>query len=185
MSSLPCAIEELERIERIADGLHLELLKGTGATVEAVSKAMEECAWVHLACHAIQDLRDPTDSALFLSDGKLSLAAIAQKSLKHGEFAFLSACQTAVGHQELPEEAIHLAAGMIMAGYATVIGTMWSIKDKHAPLIAGHVYASLLEGKTPDSRRAAKALHDAVAALRKEVGEDKYEEWAPFVHIGL
>lgn len=146
---------------------------------------MEDYTWVHLACHAIQDIRDPTDSALFLADGKLSLAEIAQRSLKHGGLAFLSACQTAVGHRELPEEAIHLAAGMIMAGYTTVIGSMWSIKDKHAPLIAERVYAGLLEGGVPDSRRAAKALHEAVGYLRTEVGEDKYEDWAPFVHIGL
>jgi CHAT domain-containing protein len=185
MSHLPCALEELNRIEQAAGSIRLRQLSGADATVEAVLSGIEEYSWVHLACHATQDPDDPNQSAFFLHNGKLNLAKITRKPLKNAGLAFLSACQTAAGHKELPEEAIHLAAGMIMAGFPTVIATMWSIKDKHAPLIAEHVYAELLRGGVADSRRSAQALHQAVAHLREEAGEDKYEEWAPFVHVGL
>ena len=58
------------------------------------------------------------------------------------------------------------------------------IKDKHASLIAEHVYAYLLEVGLPSSIKPARAIHKAVANLRGEVGEEKYGEWASFVHIG-
>ncbi|KAF8436642.1 hypothetical protein L210DRAFT_3548852 [Boletus edulis BED1] len=35
----------------------------------------------------------------------------------------------------LTDEAIHIAAGMLFAGYGGVIGTMWSISDKLAPVM--------------------------------------------------
>lgn len=183
--NLPCANGELDKIQEAAGQIQLKQLRDAEATVEAVLSAMDECSWVHLACHATQDVEDPTESAFFLSDGKLSLAKLTKKPLKHASLAFLSACQTARGHQKSPEEAIHLAAGMIMSGYPTVIATMWSIKDKHAPLVAEHVYAGLLEGGVPDTTRTARALHRAVAKLREVAGVGLYEEWAPFIHIGI
>lgn len=33
------------------------------------------------------------------------------------DFAFLSPCQTATGEKHLSDEAIHMAAGMLFAGY--------------------------------------------------------------------
>src|ERR1700733_6751721 len=42
--------------------------------------------------------------------------------------------QTAKGDSKLPEEAIHLAAGMLMVRYGSVVGTMWSIRDDDAPI---------------------------------------------------
>ena len=100
-----------------------------------------------------------------------------------GEFAFLSACETAAGDENLPEESIHLAAGIMMAGYPAVIGTLWSIVDKDAPLVAEKVYARLYNNGSPDSRQAAHALHDAVACLREQ-DEQKFLSWVPFIHLG-
>ncbi|KAJ6529941.1 hypothetical protein DFH09DRAFT_934658, partial [Mycena vulgaris] len=50
----------------------------------------------------------------------------------------LSACQTARGAKGLQEESVHLAAGMLLAGYRGVIATMWSIMDT-LPLIVFQV----------------------------------------------
>lgn len=147
---------------------------------------MAKHSWIHLACHAIQDATDPLKSAFAFQDGMLDLATIMQKSLVHADFASLSACQTASGDEKLPEEAVHLAAGMLMAGYRSVLATMWSIADVDAPLIADEIYATLLKGDgEPDSGRAAYALHDAVAKLRERVGEDApFTRWVPFIHVG-
>jgi CHAT domain-containing protein len=94
-------------------------------------------------------------------------------------------CQTATGDEHLPQEAVHLAAGMIMAGYPSVIATMWSIKDEDAPIVAEKVYAHLLEGGVPNARRAAKALHTAVECLQDKVGVKSFARWAPFIHVGI
>lgn len=112
-----------------------------------------------------------------------------QKSLDHAEFAFLSACQTATGDEKLPEEALQLAAGMLMAGYHTVLATMWSIKDDDAPLIADEVYSRILNASVvpvkADSTRAAYALHQAAQCLREKVGEKEFIAWVPFIHLGI
>jgi CHAT domain-containing protein len=39
--------------------------------------------------------------------------------------AFLSACETAKVHKNVPDEAMHLAATLLFAGFRGVIATMW------------------------------------------------------------
>jgi len=107
-----------------------------------------------------------------------------KQSFSHTELAFLSACQTASGDHKLPEESIHLAAGMLIAGYRSVVATMWSIRDDDAPIIAEKFYRDLIEANG-DSGRAAYALHHAVAHLRDVVGESNFTRWVPFIHLGI
>lgn len=184
-SSLPGTVEELSAIVKSAGSLPITQLVDHAATQEAVLSSIITHSWVHFACHASQDLGDPTASAFYLHDGTLDLGRITKQSMGHKEFAFLSACQTATGDESLPEEAVHLAAGMIMAGYPTVIATMWSIKDNDAPLIAQHTYAEILAGGHADSTKACGALHNAVGQLRQKVGEKAFESWVPYIHIGV
>ncbi|KAF8597399.1 hypothetical protein BDV93DRAFT_596704 [Ceratobasidium sp. AG-I] len=185
LPELPGTVSELKQIEAQVGKLHYTSLNGQYATVEAVLSRLDDHSWVHFACHAKQDPSDPMSSALYLYDGALDLATLTRKSDKRGGFAFLSACQTATGDDKMPDESVHLAAGMLMAGYSTVVATMWSVKDKDAPLIATEVYARLLEGGRPDSRKAAEALHFAVQSLRAKVGNTALMSWVPYVHMGI
>ena len=185
MPSLPGTAVELDRIQEQFQELRVCRLEGLEATPTAVLAAVEDASWVHFACHANQNLGDPIRSAFHLHGGTLSLATITQKQLKHAELAFLSACQTATGDKSMADEAVHLAAGMLTAGFRTVIATMWSIGDEDAPLIAEKVYEHLLEGGVPDSRKAAVAVHKATACLRAKVGVKEIVKWAPYVHIGV
>lgn len=185
LSRLEYTVPELDAIKAHANGVQYLQLDGSNATVEAVLGAMEEYSWVHLACHATQDLDDPTQSAFHLHNGNLTLDAITRKSFKNKGLAFLSACQTAAGDERLPDEAVHLAAGMLMAGYPSVIATMWEIRDVDGPEMSQVVYAELLRDEKMDYKRAARALHRAVATLRGKVAEESFERWIPFMHIGL
>ncbi|KAG9122711.1 hypothetical protein FRC07_000779 [Ceratobasidium sp. 392] len=184
-SPLPGTVAELEAIRAQSNGLRYTQFEGDDATPEAIIAAMEVHDWVHLACHGSQNTADPTKSAFHVHGGTLDLATITRKSMNTASLAFLSACQTATGDEKLPEEAVHLAAGMMVAGYRSVIATMWSIHDSDAPLIAEKVYGSLLEGGVPDARKAATALHHAVGRLREVVGEKEYSRWVPYVHFGV
>ncbi|KAG8749626.1 hypothetical protein FRC12_013330 [Ceratobasidium sp. 428] len=186
METLPGTQPELDQIcLRTKDTMPFTRIDGDQATPSAVLTAMERHSWVHLACHASQNPKKPTASAFHLHGGPLDLAAITRKQLKHADLAFLSACQTATGDHDLPEEAVHLAAGMIVAGYRRVIATMWSINDEDAPLIADKFYAYMLDDTIPDVNKAAKALHFAVECLRNEVGVKEFVRWVPYIHIGL
>ncbi|CUA76306.1 hypothetical protein RSOLAG22IIIB_12188 [Rhizoctonia solani] len=154
------------------------------ATTTSVLDAMEQHDWVHLACHAHQNVSDPTKSGFFLHDGTLDLASINRRSFKNKGLAFLSACQTATGDNMLPDEAIHLASGMLMAGYPSVIATMWSVVDEDAPFVADKVYEQLMKDKRIGNGEVGRALHSAVAGLRSKVGEKDFGRWVAYIHIG-
>ena len=161
------------------------LLEPSIGTVEEVLAVMKEVDWVHFACHGTQDASDPVNSGLCLADRRrLKISDITALSRPRGGLAFLSACQTATGNEHLSDEAIHIAAGMLFAGFASVIGTMWSISDSLAPDVARDVYEQLFRGgQRPDYREAARALHEAVGCAR-ECGAS-FVDWVPFIHLGL
>ena len=161
------------------------LLESSVGTVDEVLALMKEVDWVHFACHGTQDASHPVNSGLCLADRRrLKISDITALSRPRGGLAFLSACQTATGDKRLSDEAIHIAAGMLFAGFAGVVGTMWSISDSLAPDVARDVYEHLLrDGRRPDYREAARALHEAVGCARE--GGASFVEWVPFIHLGL
>ncbi|CCO34026.1 hypothetical protein RSOLAG1IB_11882 [Rhizoctonia solani AG-1 IB] len=152
-------------------------LMGRGATRTAVLEGMDQYDWVHLACHAHQNVDDPTKSGFYLYDGTLDLSAISQRSFRNKGLAYLSACNTATVDEKLPDEAIHLASGMLMAGYRSVIGSMWSVMEDDAPYLADRVYPRLMKDGKVGNGEAGRALHYAVAELREKVGEKEYGQW--------
>ena len=186
LTPLRGVITELEYMkEVIKNSTSVTLLESSVGTVEEVLELMKEADWVHFACHGTQDPTRPTDSGLCLAnERRLKVSDMLTLSRSRGGLAFLSACQTATGDKDLSDEAIHIAAGMLFAGYSGVIGTMWSISDRVAPDVARGVYEELFrDGKQPDGREAARALHEAIKCARDR-GE-AFVDWVPFIHVGL
>ncbi|THU88181.1 TPR-like protein [Dendrothele bispora CBS 962.96] len=189
LTPLPGTVKEVEVIQRYTAPDHTCHHNNELATVEAVLGEISKHEIIHLACHAIQDMENPLNSAFVLYDGRLDLNTLMRMSLQSAELAILLASEMATDNENLQEEAIHLAAGMLAVGYPNVIATMWSIRDNDAPLIADKVYANLL-GSRDNSESQAKltpayALHEAVKHLRKEVGEMNFVRWVPFIHFGV
>jgi CHAT domain-containing protein len=185
-SPLPCTTDEAASISRHFLG-SVTHLGHDQATVEDVVAAMGQHQWVHLACHGIQDdSGDPTKSAFCLYDGRLELSRLIAMSNESAELAVLSACQTAKGDEKLPEEAVHLAAAMLAAGFKSVVATMWSIADEDGPILADALYVALKRQLEMGAGiQVGRALHDAVEELRRKVGEDSFARWVPFVHFGI
>ncbi|KAK6974118.1 CHAT domain-containing protein [Favolaschia claudopus] len=181
---IPGAHKEAEYIQQEAHGkLHVLHLDESNATLDNVQEGMKVSSWAHFACHGVQH-PTPTESALLLAgSSRLTLSNIIKLQLPNADLAFLSACETATGSRKLQDEAVHLTAGMLLAGYHSVIGTMWTIQDDDAPQVARDVYAHLLKASPPDSKQAAEALHLAVQKLQKEGKSFLY--WVPFVHFGV
>ncbi|KZV76176.1 hypothetical protein PENSPDRAFT_570139 [Peniophora sp. CONT] len=187
---LPGAQNECERLRAVMPHHAQTFLVHEQGTVASVLDAMSENHWMHIACHGMQDTTDPTQSAFALYDGQLTLSALMETVADNAELAFLSACQTAVGDEKIPEESAHLAAGMLAVGFKGVIATMWSIGDADAPIIVEAYYKKLLELRSsgdvaPGYTGAAYALHEAAKVLREHVGERNFVKWAPFVHLGV
>ncbi|KZV68464.1 TPR-like protein [Peniophora sp. CONT] len=192
LSPLPGTVVEGERLQEVFSESRItcSALNGEQATTDAVRAFLDHHAWLHLACHGSQDLTDPLQSAFALHDGRLSLADLMTTTADNAELAFLSACQTAVGDENIPEESMHLAAGMLAVGYKGVVATMWSIRDDDAPLVVEAYYKKLLELRASGTlgmgeTGAAYALHEATKCLREKVGEKEFVRWAPFVHFGI
>jgi len=195
MNSLPFVRSEVEKIKRQLEmrQISFSVLDDESATVNCLSQAMEQFPCIHLACHASQNMTDPLKSSIYLHDGPLELSEIMKKNLQNSNFAFMSACQTSKGDKRLPEEVVHLASGMLAAGYQSVVGTMWSIFDEHSPDIAELFYKSLLnnsvtnDGPKIDGRGAARALHDATCRLREKVSDLPFSflTWVPYIHFGI
>ncbi|KAF9239427.1 hypothetical protein BU15DRAFT_61939 [Melanogaster broomeanus] len=98
------------------------------------------------------------------------------------EFAFLSACHTAVGDKSTPDEAIHLAAAMQFAGFKSVVGTMWGVDDAFVHYMVTAFYRNMFESsKRPDFRRSAEYLNKAVKDIVDVVPIDQR---IVFIHIG-
>ena len=168
------------------------LLQGDSVSPDECLKHMEDFSSIHLACHAKQDASEPLRSKFIFHKGKLELQAIMQRNLKNADLAFLSACETSTGQEALQEEAVHLAAGMLAAGYRRVVATMWSIGDKHAPMVASDFYQYLWESRDEgsggqfDGTLSAYALHHAIQQLRDRLDNSDRSllAWIPYVHFG-
>jgi hypothetical protein len=185
-SPLPGTLAEVKAIRRVVGADNLTWLDGAAATSAAVLAQIGQHAWTHLACHAVQDQKKPMESGFLLYDGRISLRALMRRTgAGRNSLAVLSACQTATGDGALPEEAMHLAAGMLMTGFRSVVGTMWSIGDGDAPVVMDALYAHLMNEAHGDSAQSAIALHEAVKRLRDKIGEERFLQWVPFVHFGV
>ncbi|KAF6753804.1 CHAT domain-containing protein [Ephemerocybe angulata] len=193
-TSIPGTTQEVQSIHSMAreEGTRVLKLEGSDVTVGGCLEHMEHFSSVHLACHASQDAADPLQSRFLLHNGSLDLATILQSNLKNADLAFLSACQTSTGEEKLSDEAVHLAAGMLAAGYRRVVATMWSIGDQSAQEVANTFYEYLWSHREGDSdggfdgTLSAYALHHAVQQLRRRLdnSESALLTWVPYVHFG-
>jgi CHAT domain-containing protein len=115
------AVTKSHRINAIYQQVGLTTVKGTSAMMQAANI-------VHLACHGIQDNEDATQSGFCLGDGRLTISKLMELKLDGAFLAFLSACETAKGDKEQPDQAMHLAAAMLFSGFKSVIATMWYVE---------------------------------------------------------
>jgi CHAT domain-containing protein len=94
------------------------------ASVSTVLDKLPEAHILHLASHGYQR-PDPLQSCFAFHDGPLTISALMKLNLPNAMFAFLSACETAKGDQNQPDQAVHLAASLLFCGFRSIIGTMW------------------------------------------------------------
>ncbi|KAF6750936.1 CHAT domain-containing protein [Ephemerocybe angulata] len=194
-SPIPGTTKEVQAIFDKAkeSGVRTLKLEGDAMTVGECLQHMQDFSSIHLACHGSQNATEPLQSRFLFHQGSLELGTILQSNLKNADLAFLSACQTSTGQEKLSDEAVHLAAGMLAAGYRRVVGTMWSIGDRPAQDIATTFYEYLLAHRNGpsaagfDGTLSAVALHYATQQLRLNLdnSERSLLTWIPFVHFGL
>jgi tetratricopeptide (TPR) repeat protein len=156
-------------------------------TKNEVIQMMKQYSAVHFACHAELNC-SPAESRILLSDWEtdpFSVAEIASLKLGHTRFAYFSGCHTASDSDfRLLGEVVNMTGACQLAGFPTVIGTLWHVSDQACASVAESLYQTILtDGGTIDFRRAARGLHFAV---RKEVlGRVSPLVWASYIHSGV
>jgi CHAT domain-containing protein len=93
-------------------------------TMRSLLDTLPSAHLLHLSCHG-QQHPNPLESSFALRDGKLTISSLMKLNLPNAMLAFLSACETAKGDKEQPDQAVHLAASMLFCGFRSVLATMW------------------------------------------------------------
>ena len=116
-------------------------------------------------------------------------------NIRSAQFAYLSACHTASSRDiRLLSESINLSSAVQLAGFPSVIGTLWRVDDTLSVEIATNVYQGMLVDNKLDIGRSAESLHRAALALRDKTRTvprfarkvaDNPLVWAPCIHIGV
>jgi CHAT domain-containing protein len=124
---LPCANQELQNIAgHVPNECLVKLgVSGAPATVDKVVSHLSAASIAHFACHGQQNKENPLESSLILEDGRLKISRIMHESNPNASLAFLCACETAMGDKDLPDEAMHLGATLLFAGFRGTVATMW------------------------------------------------------------
>ncbi|KAG1823197.1 CHAT domain-containing protein [Suillus variegatus] len=178
---------ELELVRRLLPPpptVSFSKITSVDATKSRALCALQDNTWLHLACHGTQKSDEPFKSAFLMRDEPLTLHDITQTDLSRHQFAFLSACETAVGAFSTPDEVIHLAAGLQFVGVKSVIGTLWKVNDNTVQRLVEAFYKNFCGDGTMNSKRAARALHRAVQSLACDT-DIPLDQRIVFVHIGI
>lgn len=156
-------------------------LVGQEAGVEAVASRLAGRGVVHFACHAMTRFDDPGRSALTMGDGQpLTLARMLSLQLEGTRLAVLSACESGMPEVIVPEEKTSLAAGLMLAGVAGVVASLWAVGDQSTMLLVTRLHELRARGADPCSalHGAQTWLRDSTAAALGRWAGDRADEMA-------
>lgn len=206
---------EVMRISGLLSGA--TVLLGADASEEELTRLSESGALsgydtIHLATHALRDVRLPQFAAFVLSqvgnkdappklgapeeltspagaaDGLLMPEEIAALHLK-ADLVTLSGCAT-TGFREFGAY-VGLSDAFLRAGASTTVASLWRVEDRATSLLMQRFYARLAETRPDGSPvRKDEALRDAKLWLRDYVDEEgrtPYRHpayWSSFVLVG-
>ncbi|MFF5003426.1 CHAT domain-containing protein [Streptomyces phaeochromogenes] len=186
---LPLPFARKEALRLVTQVRERKLLAGPTVDRRAVRRALPNHSCLHFAGHARHDPARPARSGLFCHGDQrpalLTVEDIARLRLDAADLAFLSACETARGTARLPDEALHLAGALQLAGFTHVVAAQWVAEDTTAQELTACFYTELRHPDFPDRldpARSAFALHTAVRRIRQQNADPLL--WAAYVHTG-
>jgi len=179
---LPGSRREAEAVARLAQEAgrsESKALVGTEASVKRLLEVLsageaesQSGFWVEMATHGYADPLDPRRCYLLLAGNeRLTLADLQRGHLLQGVRCFAaSGCVTGLGDPHIaPDELNSFAAGVLQAGAATAVATMWSVSDLATCLLMIRFFEEVL---THPEASPAKSLQEASRWLRQASAED-------------
>ncbi|MBD2523993.1 tetratricopeptide repeat protein [Nostoc sp. FACHB-133] len=154
----------------------------------ATNKQLSQYKMLHFATHGFLDSTDPELSGIVLSlidkqgksqRGFLRLTDIFNLNLP-AELVVLSACETGLGKEVKGEGLVGLTRGLMYAGAARVVVSLWSVDDEATSLLMSQFYSQMLQqGKTP-----AAALRAAQLKMWEQEKWRNPYSWSAFTLLG-
>jgi CHAT domain-containing protein len=141
---------------------------------------------IHLATHSVSNLKNPSESSLFLSyknksdyknDGVLRFDEIQNLDLET-KLLILSSCESGVGKTVRGEGSLTLSSAFYSAGAKNVVNSLWKVFDKASKDFMIAFYQHLLAVKSVSSAlRLTKLDYIKRGELPKV--------WAAFIQLGV
>lgn len=137
---------------------------------------------VHLACHGFFRPYEPLESGLLMA-GKRTLNVQDIKAVQmRADLVTLSSCDSALVDPYEPGEPTGLAVAFLESGTASVLGTLWPVLDTTTKLLMSTFYPRLYDRTGNKISTKAKALQQAMLAVREQKQHPYY--WAGFTLTG-
>ncbi|MFD4636988.1 CHAT domain-containing protein [Lentzea sp. NPDC058436] len=155
-------------------------LEGAEATLPAVVWAISQQSVLHFACHGMAAPQEPLNSYLLLADDEqLTIDNLVTNTrLSSVRLVVLSACDTAVAGEVVPQEVVAMPSALIQLGAAGVVAAQWPVADTTAAVLALRFY-ELWDGETEPAdafaatqRWLRTAPRSAVSALLRRRAPD-------------
>jgi len=142
------------------------------ASRRSVLTALPNHNVVHFSCHGMLSPHEPLESRLKLSNSEaVTLRDFLNIDLQGIRLAVLSACETGLSGTDLPDEAISLPTGLIQAGVAGIIASLWSVADFSTALLMVKFY----DAWRNDNFEPSVALRSAQIWLRDTTVKQKVD----------
>jgi CHAT domain-containing protein len=133
-----------------------------------VWKGLKQADVFHAACHGIASSASPLDSALLLAgDQPLRAGDLLERRFPSVSLAVLSACESGMIGEALPDEVIGLPVALLQAGARTVVASQWAVPDLATAALIVRFYE-----RWRSRASAAEALRDAQVWLRDVTNAD-------------
>lgn len=140
-----------------------QLLHREQANRDAVLKVLPNHKVLHFSCHGFVNSLQPLNSGLLMAnDETLSLRDFFNLRLQGVRLAILSACETGLPGADLPDEVVSLPTGLLQAGVAGVIASLWAVSDLSTMLLLSKFY----ELWRIESQEPPEALRQAQSWMR-------------------
>lgn len=123
---------------------HATLLRGGDATAQRVLAAAPHADVIHLACHGRFSESMPNASGLRLADRWISVGEIAELPLS-ADLVVLAGCETGRAAIEAGDEAVGLPRAFIAAGAASVVMSLWPVRDESARRLMTSLHRQLID----------------------------------------
>jgi CHAT domain-containing protein len=170
----PFITEEVHAVAGILPDAKVFL--GESATSDELQRHGGKTRFVHIATHGTFRQDNAMFSSIRMGDGPLSVYDLYQMQLS-AELVTLSGCGTGLSVTVGGDEQLGLVRGLLYAGAASVLLTLWDAHDRSTAEFMKTFYGRVQQGWSK-----ARAAQAGMQALRDQQPHPFY--WAPFTIVG-